>query len=673
MWAIVDSKGTIRDASQSVERPIPPSDGLLRRLDLATWVGVECSPFTRRRSATVGTMSSEGDSVQSSVRALVSERRYGDAWELLRPALLSGEDGPAWNIARGVLRAGAGEGWSPTSRRQIRLAVLSTYESAELREHLALASRALGVESEFYAAPYGQLEQEALGEARALEEFAPTHILLAPTTADLGFSELAEDSRSTLDAEVARWRRLWESLGDRFGARVVQHTFVIPDETPLGHLALRLPASRLSLVRELNARLGLAAAAEVLLVDCERLAARIGKGAWFDPRLWYAARQPYSYRALALLARETAGVLAGDVGLAAKCLVVDLDNTLWGGVVGEEGAEGVVVGEGPDGEAYAAFQDYLKALRERGILLAVASKNDAEIAREPFERNRKMRLALGDFAAFVANWKRKPEQVVEIAETLGLGLDSLVFVDDNPAECAEVAAALPEVETVPLPPSPSEFVRTLASIVRFEIPAITAEDVQRQRSYAAGARAKELRTETSSLPDFWRSLEMRARVRDVDAQSLSRAAQLTQKTNQFNLTLMRRTPEQVERLAADPAAICKTLELEDRFADHGLIGLAFALRDQDDPRTAVIDTLLLSCRVIGRTAEVHLLAHVGRAALNAGFTRLRGRYVPGPRNELVADLYPGLGFVPSSENGRCWEYDLAENGPIDSAYIAEAE
>ena len=177
---------------------------------------------------------------------------------------------------------------------------------------------------------------------------------------------------------------------------------------------------------------------------------------------------------------------------------IDLDNTLWGGLVGEEGAEGVIVGDGPDGEAFAAFQDYLLALRERGVVLAVASKNDLEVAREPFEHNPRMRLRLSDFAAFVADWRRKPEQVAQIAEQLGLPLDSLVFVDDNPAECAEVAAALPSVDTIVLDVPPSEFVRTLAASLRFETSALAAEDVGRQRSYVARAEAESLR-ETSCV------------------------------------------------------------------------------------------------------------------------------------------------------------------------------
>jgi FkbH-like protein len=326
------------------------------------------------------------------------------------------------------------------------------------------------------------------------------------------------------------------------------------------------------------------------------------------------------------------------------------------------------VGSGPDGEAFVAFQEYLLALKSRGVLLAVASKNDLAAAREPFERNPAMKLSLGDFAAFVADWRPKSEQLVEIAQRLELGLDSLVFVDDNPAECAQVASALPSVATIVLDMPPSEFVRTVASRVHLETSLLTADDRTRAGSYAALRQAEELRRDVPSLDEFWRTLEMRARVRDVDDASLERAAQLTQKTNQFNLTLVRRSPEQVKRLAEDPEVICRTLELEDRFARHGIVGLVIARPAEDDEKTLEVDTLLLSCRVIGRTAERHLIAGVAQAALAGGRERLRGTYVAGPRNSLVADLYPKLGFAEVA--GGFWEYDLTQ-GPITSEFIAE--
>jgi FkbH-like protein len=614
------------------------------------------------------TETAQQGSQRGAIRTLAAEGQFDRAWELAAAELLEGEDPAAWSTARNVLRAGERADWRPRTRRAARVAVLCTYESVEFSEHLALACMAFGLQVETHVAPYGQVEQEVLGAGSALAAFQPTHVLLAPATADLGFEELSGDPEAVVAAAAERWVALWRAIRADLGARVIQHGFVVPDESPLGHLSMRVPAAAVSMTRALNARLAHEAGAEVLLVDCERLAAGIGKHRWEDPRLWYHARLPFSHAAQPLLARATAGVLAGDLGLAARCLVLDLDNTLWGGVVGEDGEDGIRIGQGPDGEAFAAFQDHVAALRRRGIVLAVASKNDLQAARGPFERRAEMRLKIEDFAAFVADWRRKPEQIAEIAQTLGLGLDALVFVDDNPAECAEVRAALSEVTTICLDMPPAERVRRLAASPRFELSSLSAEDETRGRSYAARADAQRLRETASSLEDFWRSLEMHAQVRAVEPGTLERAAQLVQKTNQFNLTLRRHPREEVERFVGEPRAICRTLALEDRFADHGLIGLAIVL-PSDSPEVAEIDTLLLSCRVIGRTAEAHLLGQVSEAAIALGYRRLRGLYVPGPRNELVADLYPKLSFEPAGE--RAWEYDLMALGPIRSEFITE--
>ena len=254
-----------------------------------------------------------------------------------RPSL-RGDDPGTWDVARNLLKGGARAG-GPAAARQFgwRFSVRTREQSWWRISSSRAAHYASTRRSRSAVRPTGA------GSPRrpsGLAAFKPTHVLVAPTTADLDLPQLAEHPAAVLDAEEARWRRLWDGIGTTIGARVIQHAFVVPDETPLGHLALRLPGSKLSLVRELNARLGAAAESSVLLVDCERLASRIGKQSWLDPRLWQATRQPVSHAALPLLARETAAVLAGDLGLAARCLVVDLDNTLWGGLVGEEGPPG---------------------------------------------------------------------------------------------------------------------------------------------------------------------------------------------------------------------------------------------------------------------------------------------------------------------------------------------
>ena len=410
----------------------------------------------------------------------------------------------------------------------------------------------------------------------------------------------------------------------------------------------------------------------MLLVDSERLAARIGKQHWFDPRLWYAMRQPFSYASLPLLARETAAVLAGDVGLGARCLVLDLDNTLWGGLVGEEGPQGITVGEGPEGEAYSDFQEYLRDLGRRGLLLAVASKNDAEAARAPFEQNPGMRLRLEDFAAFVADWRRKPEQLVEIAEKLGLGLDALVFADDNPAECAEVAAALPAVDTLVLDVPASELVRTVAASLRFEL---SSSDDRRRcekgflRRTRGGRGSARVGGVARGLLAFAGDACPRARHRRRLGRT-GRAAHAEDEPVQSHA----RAPHGGRGAATGGGTVARSARRSSSAtgsrstASSG--SCSPSLRTRMRGRSS-LDTLLLSCRVIGRTAETHLLAHVSRIALDSGCVRLRGSYVHGPRNALVADLFPRLGFVPVPGHEGVWDYDLATNGPLQSDHIED--
>jgi FkbH-like protein len=470
-------------------------------------------------------------------------------------------------------------------------------------------------------------------------------------------------------AEAGRWQSLWERVSARTGARVVQHTFAVRHDPALGHLAARMPGSRYAMLHELNAELGRRAGDEVALVDCERLADTWGKSRWFDDRYWFLAKQAVALDALPLLARHTAAVIAADVGLARKCLVLDLDNTLWGGVVGEDGLAGLRLGEGAEGEAYVAFQERILELKRKGIVLAVASKNDEADARSVFEEHPSMRIRLDDIACFAANWDTKVDNIRSIAQTLDLGLDALVYADDNPSEREIVRRFLPEVDVLPLPQDPAHYARALAEYLHFETATLSAEDVARADQYRARAQAAERRLELDDLGEFLRDLEMRARIAPFDELRLPRIVQLIGKTNQFNLTTRRHSSAKVRELMAEPDSIHLFLELRDRFVDHGLVGVLIATREDD---AMEIDTWLLSCRVIGRTAEHAMLEQLARRAVAQGCARLRGTYAPTAKNGLVAELYPSLGFELVGEDGGAtiWEYDLAGKRIPENEFVS---
>jgi FkbH-like protein len=413
------------------------------------------------------------------------------------------------------------------------------------------------------------------------------------------------------------------------------------------------------MVNAVNAELGASRPEHVAVVDCDRIAALVGKQRWFNARYWHLAKQAVALESLPILARHTAAVIAARLGLSRKCLVLDLDNTLWGGIVGEDGLAGIRLGESAEGEAFQAFQDSILALKQRGVVLAVCSKNNESDAREVFERHPGMRIRLDDIAVFVADWRSRPEQLQSVVSELALGLDSLVLADDNPVEREAVRQLLPEVDVLRLPDDPADFSRALSGYLLFEPAAFTVEDAQRTEQYRARRSAADAALAAQSIDDFYRSLEMRTTTSVFSDSDLPRIAQLVAKTNQFNLTTRRHAAGKLTGFMADVDCVHRTFRLTDRFADHGLVALFIAFVRG---ASLEIDTWLMSCRVIGRTLEQTMLDELLASALHRGCTRLTGSYLPTAKNALVADLFERLGFeLVSGEDGTTrWSMDVGE-------------
>ncbi len=569
-----------------------------------------------------------------------------------------GDSYPSWYGAAQLLPMIL-EKVQPNVSRTVRLAVLGSYTTSQLTDLLRLMALRRGLYLEIYEAGYNQYQQEILDESSSLYASDPEVVLVAVDQHEIGLPTYSDDPEKAIANELQHWTALWDHLGERSNATVVQTDFVIPHEDPFGNLSRRLRGSRSSMLEELNQRLGNAAGERVVIVSAERLASHFGKSRWHDPRYWMLAKQAVSLDALPLFARQLIAVIAASLGLTRKCLVLDLDGTLWGGVIGEDGLGGIKLGAGAEGKAFVAFQDYLLSLKDRGVILAVCSKNDEATAREPFEQHPDMRLKLDDIAAFVANWEPKPKNLTRIANSLDLSTDALTFVDDQPAERAAVRAALPEVDVIQLPADPAYFVSTLSSYPFFETMGFTNDDRNRASQYRARALLKEAEAEASSLDDFLQGLEMEAIVADFDELHLNRIVQLIGKTNQFNLTSRRHNRATVKQMMADPAFVCFYLKLSDRLADHGLVGVVIAKLTGD---AFVIDTMLMSCRVIGRTAETTMLDHIFLRGAELGAATVRGIYVPSAKNGQVADLYARHGFDLLSEGAEMttWEFPLTE-------------
>jgi FkbH-like protein len=463
----------------------------------------------------------------------------------------------------------------------------------------------------------------------------------------------------TVDDELAFWQQCWDRVA-ALGAKLVQVGWDAPGDGPLGAHLGGGPTGPRGKLRAANAAVRAALPPGASFVDLEGVTARLGRQTW-DPRNWFWTRQPFSEAGLVELARAMQAALRAVLTGPKKVLVLDLDNTLWGGVVGEAGPLGVQLGESPDGEAFRAFQAWCKQLTHRGVLLAVASKNEPEDARAPFEQNPGMVLRLDDFAAFEANWGPKSESMRRIAEALNLGLDSLVFFDDNPAEREQVRQAVPEVEVVEVPADPFGYIAAIEDGRWFEAVGLTAEDTQRASQYAVERQRRELAERFDSLDGYLASLEMVGRVAPVDEASLPRVVQLLGKTNQWNLTTRRHSQAVVAGMIETERAVTLTFHLADRFGDHGLVAVLLAV--PDDPHTLRVDTWLMSCRVIARTAEEFLFGELVRRARALGFRRLVGEYLPTPKNKQVADVWSRMGLAAVDESGGRFEADLDALAP----------
>ncbi len=530
-----------------------------------------------------------------------------------------------------------------------------------------LAALRRGIGLEVYEGHYGQYRQDLLDPESPLYAAKPEHVLIVVDERALELPHFSETPEDHIAAEVERWHALWREA-EEAGAAVLQHNFALRPDPPLGHLSVRLPGSRYAMSQAVNTRLSSTAGAGVTVVDCDRIAAAFGKDRWFDDRYWYRSKQAVALDALPTLARHTIAVLAASVGLSRKCLVLDLDNTLWGGVIGEDGLSGIQLGANASGEAFVEFQEYILTLKEKGIILAVASKNNERDALEVFEHHPDMRIHRDDIAVFLANWQDKPTNIREIAETLGIGLDSLVLLDDNPAERQAVRELLPDVDVIALPAGVAGFRQTLANYLGFETVAVTAEDRSRATQYKARTAIARLEASTKNIDDFYRNLSMEAVIAPFDDLHLPRILQLIGKTNQFNLTTRRYTMADVRKMMNDPFCLHFYLKLHDRFADHGLVALMIARRIDD---MLDIDTWLMSCRVIGRTVESSMLSHLCERAEQLGCAKLRGEYIPTAKNQLVAAIYERFGFrlLEDREGTTTWEYDLLAQSPVRNQFI----
>ncbi|HYI49031.1 MAG TPA: HAD-IIIC family phosphatase [Allosphingosinicella sp.] len=520
--------------------------------------------------------------------------------------------------------------------KPLRIGVVSSFLTDMLADALVASLARRGILAEIDAAPYGALPGHLLAEDAPfagcdLVAILPTHrdLLRKPP---LGAGP--EDARQAAAAESNFWASLWTKLS----CPVVQLSFDTPAARVLSEGDGFLPGGALRHARDTNSLLFEAAPANVALIDAEALAAWIGP-AWHDARTYALCKQPFANAAVGELAEALASAAASLLGKARKALVLDLDNTLWGGVIGDVGLEGIALGmEMAEGEAFVAFQTYVRSLAARGIILAVCSKNKHEIALDAFRNHSGMVLKEEDIACFAINFEDKATNLRRIAETLNIGLDSLVFVDDNPVERGWVKQQLPEILVIDLPPEPAGYARAIEAARPFPLQRLTAEDLRRGQSYRALAAQSELASSASDLDQFLAGLEPRATLEPLSAATSDRIVQLIRKTNQFKLNPRVFNLDEL----AFPGRHVLALSFADRMQDHGIVAVAVYEAGED-----CIDVLnwVMSCRVFSRRLEHVMLSELAKRARAIGAGFVRAPFVSSPRNDIAWTFLEALGFT----------------------------
>jgi FkbH-like protein len=543
----------------------------------------------------------------------------------------------------------------------LRLAMLggsSLYPLHELLEHLCEMQ---GTPVELWLGDYDNYISEIMDQAGELYSFAPQVVFLLPAANRCKYAGHLTDPRAVQQAAATQTAEavldLARMINERTGAGVILANFMLPARHDLGAYRSRTLGADWTFRKWVNLEMGLNAPSGVRICDLEFLASRIGGIQAGDPRGWFETKQPGSPALLFELAREAAHLIASHNRAPKKVLVLDLDNTLWGGVVADDGLEGIELGDtSPRGEAFKAFQKYILSLKQIGVLLAVCSKNDYDKAAEPFEKHPEMVLRLEDIVSFKANWEPKSENIRRMAPELNLGLDSFVFVDDNPAEIDIVRQFAPEVTTILLGPDPSEYVSQLQDCRLFEPGSITSEDVERTSQYRAEAGRKALEASVTDMDSYLASLAMEGSISEFTGVDVPRLSQLINKSNQFNLTTRRRSEADVLAVIKDAGFVGFSMRLKDRFGDHGLISIVIG---QKVDGAMKIDTWLMSCRVLKRQVEEAVLNELARLAASRGCRKLAGIYLRTAKNEMVRDFYDRMGFTLTAESETRREFELA--------------
>lgn len=541
---------------------------------------------------------------------------------------------------------------------------------------LATAIRGYGAKEGFHIdlldTDYNQIKMLTMDPTSEVYQHNPEYILIQMCTEKL-FERYCQtpmqDRTEFAKGVMTEIQTAWDNVARFSTSKVIQFDFVEVDDRILGNYGLKVESSFLFQLRKLNYMMMEQSAKEkhIYLASLAQIQNQMGRKQFFDEKYYYSAKVPISLTALPFAAKQVVDIIKAQKGRIKKCVVLDLDNTLWGGVIGDDGLSGIQIGELGAGHAFTDFQLWLRELKNRGIILTVCSKNNEETAKEPFEKHPEMVLRLEDISMFVANWEDKANNIKRIQQTLNLGMDSFVFIDDNPFERNMVRSLIPEITVPELPEDPAEYLGYMQSLNLFETASYSEEDQNRTKQYQAEIGRAILQQQYASVDEYLKSLEMVAEAKPFDAFHVPRIAQLTQRSNQFNLRTVRYSEDDIQRIAEDDHYITLYFTLKDKFGDHGLISVV--ILEKQDAHTLFVNTWLMSCRVLKRGMEEFVINTMIDRARRNGYNTVIGEYIKTPKNAMVEHIFEKMGFQKIADT--LYQADV-ESYCNQKTYIQEA-
>ena len=544
-----------------------------------------------------------------------------------------------------------------------KVAILGGSTTNEVADQLGLFLLQYGIEAEFYQSEYAQYWQDAMFGTPELDAFHPDIIYIHTTWRNITdfptTQSAADEIDSMLDAQYQHFLTMWQKLSEKFHCPIIQNNFDRPNYRLMGNRDIYDPHGRSNFISRLNQLFYQYAAQQedFYINDIDYLSADYGLTAWGDAFYWHMYKYAMCLDAIPSLANSIANIIKAIYGKNKKALVLDLDNTLWGGVIGDDGVDGIAIGpEVPEGQVYAEFQSYCKALKSIGVILAVDSKNDEANALAGLNHPDGI-LRPDDFVSIHANWENKDLNLKAIADELSLGVDSFVFADDNPAERAIVAAQLPGVATPPLDGA-ENYIKTLDHGGYFEVTTLSGEDLKKTELYHANAQRRQAEASFADYDAYLRSLDMHATIRGFENIYIQRIAQLTNKSNQFNLTTLRCSEDDIRAMAENPNWLCLYGKLVDKFGDNGVVTVVAGEQQGD---TLYLRLWLMSCRVLKRGMEDAMMDCLVQDAVKRGVKTIVGYYYPTAKNAMVKEFYGGMGYTKTAEDAEgntTWTLDV---------------